>query len=194
MRWPVPMAADRPVLSPNPYFVAEKGPWEDFLSVYDPQVTPFVPVFGDRTVLFGALANQDPGLRERIANRLLDDGADPSIVAGQLTVLHVLLSRRKQDPESTVRLLRRLVQGGADINKTDPKEGAPLWMCWKLRMAEDEIVPMFEIFLSRPDLDLDRPANKFKSVREMILAATGSAGQRLRQMVVEFIEKQEAQS
>ncbi|WP_219814649.1 hypothetical protein, partial [Rathayibacter rathayi] len=60
-----------------------------------------------------------------IANRLLDDGADPSLVStdgDRVNVLHVLWGRaRDRDPEAEAALIARLLDGGADINLRSPR-------------------------------------------------------------------------
>ncbi|MFV0253414.1 MAG: hypothetical protein ACK5H2_08760 [Beutenbergiaceae bacterium] len=182
-----------PVLPECPYFAAKRGSWEHFLSVYDPAVAPFFADDEGRTVLFAALANPDPELRERIANRLLDDGADPSIAAegGWLTVLHVLLTQPHLDPASTTRLLRRLIAGGADINQADRAGRVPLWMCWTLTMDESDIAPMFQLLLSRTDLDLERPAVCAQTLRQQILASRDPRRQVLRRLLVERVKRRQ---
>lgn len=156
----------------NPIFWAEEANEQEFLAAYDPAVTPAYQseVVGD-TVLFGALSNLDPDARVTIANRLLDDGADPSVVTRSgTTVLHVLLANPEPSPEGDAHLLRRLLAGGAPINRVDSKRGAPLAILFDNYMLEDdEAEPYYEAFFERPDLNLDTQGNMgLRTVRESI--------------------------
>jgi len=156
----------------NPIYLAEEADEQEFLAVYDPAVTPTYQseAAGD-TVLFGALFNPDPDARVAIANRLLDDGADPSIVTRSgATVLHVLLTNPDLDAEGDAQVLRRLLAGGAPINRIDSKRGAPLAILFdNYTLEDDEAEPLYEAFFERPDLDLDARGNMgLRTVRESI--------------------------
>lgn len=162
----------------NPIFRADEADEHDFLTEYDPQTTPFYrsEAVGD-TVLFGAVANRDPDARVAITNRLLDDGADPSIVTHSgTTVLHVLLTNPESRPASDAPLLRRLLAGGAPINRIDKKRGAPLAILFdNYTLEDDEAEPLYEAFFERADLDLDAPGNMgLRTVRESIEMAARS--------------------
>lgn len=78
----------------------------------------------------GALANRDPSDRIRIANLLMDEGADASVVANtdHVNVLHVLVSGLAEghDFEAEAVLLERLLDGGADINLQSARFGYPI--------------------------------------------------------------------
>ncbi|WP_461515373.1 hypothetical protein [Rathayibacter agropyri] len=93
---------------------------------------PFTPRPGVDGFLGDALMNKDPRARLAIANRLLDDGADPSLVStsrDRINVLHALWGRaRDRDPEAEAALIARLLDGGADINLRSPRFGLPLTM------------------------------------------------------------------
>ncbi|NRD09639.1 hypothetical protein [Rathayibacter agropyri] len=93
---------------------------------------PFTPRPGVDGLLGGAVVNKDPRARLAIANRLLDDGADPSLVSAdgdRINVLHALWGRRQvRDPEAEAALIGRLLDGGADINLRSPRFGLPLTM------------------------------------------------------------------
>ncbi len=173
----------------NPVLQAKRATLESFLAEYDPAVTPFFVNSGSgQTVLFGALANRDPATRAAIANRLLDDGADASVVTTSgTTVLHVLLGQREHDPALEGPLLRRLLEGGADVNRIDPRDGAPLAMLYRLSsLGHEQKLPMYEAFFDRPDLDLDARASRAHTVREII--AMAAENQPLVQHLVEDYE------
>jgi len=169
----------------NPILFAKKCSVEEFFAEYDPEVTPFFRSPSTRqTVLFGALANRDPAVRVVIANRLLDDGADPSVVTMTgVTLLHVLLTHREFDVAGDAALLQRLLDGGADVNRADRREGAPLAMVYRMPLGDEEMVPFYEVMFARDDLDLDKPAAKRVTVRETILGDGGYVRPRMQEYV-----------
>ncbi|UFU02833.1 hypothetical protein LQF12_15315 [Ruania suaedae] len=155
----------------DPILSAKRATLESFLADYDPASTPaFASASTGQTVLFGALANKDPGARAAIANRLLDDGADPAVVSRTgVSLLHVLLGQRAHDPALEGPLLRRLLEGGAPINAVESRDGAALAMLLRLSSLSDEDrLPMYEAFFARPDLDLDARASQAHTIRELI--------------------------
>lgn len=156
----------------DPILMAKRADLASFAAAYDPEVTPFFTSGSTgQTVLFGALANRDPQTRVAMANRLLDDSADASIVttASGTTLLHVLLGQRACDPIAEAPLLRRLLDGGADVNRIHPRDGAPLAMLLRRQgLSHDDRAPLYDVFFERPDLDLEKPASKVHTVREMI--------------------------
>ncbi|MGO1467735.1 MAG: hypothetical protein ACTHWB_09015 [Microbacterium gubbeenense] len=156
----------------NPILLAEEADEQEFFAAYDPSVTPMYQsdAVGE-TVLFGSVFNPDPDARTAITNRLLDDGADPSVVTRSgTTVLHVLLTNPDLEPESDAHLLRRLLAGGAPINRVDSKRGAPLAILFdNYTLEDDEAEPLYEAFFERPDLDLEARGNMgLRTVRESI--------------------------
>ena len=169
----------------NPILLAKRCSVEEFLAEYDPEATPFFRSPSTRqTVLFGALANRDPAVRVVIANRLLDDGADPSVVTiTGVTLLHVLLTHREFDVPGDAALLQRLLDGGADVNRADRREGAPLAMLYRMPLGDEELVPFYEVMFARDDLDLDKPAAKGATVRETVLGNGGYIRPRMQDFV-----------
>jgi len=114
----------------SPIHLAKYGTYKEFCLVYDPVTMPFDPEAGVVGLLGQAVANKDPRERLAIANRLLDDGADPSLVStsgDRVNVLHVLWGReRDRDAEAEAVLIARLLDGGADINLRSPRFGLSL--------------------------------------------------------------------
>jgi|SRR5699024_5953783 len=155
----------------DPILFAKRSSFDEFLSDYDPQVTPFFQSPSTRkTVLFGALANRDPQARVAMANRLLDDGADASVVTTSgVNLLHVLFSKRTHDVPAEAALLQRLLDGGADINRVERRDGAPLAMLYSMGGKDEDLVPFYDVIFARDDLDLDKPASRASTVRELIL-------------------------
>lgn len=172
----------------NPILAAKRADLESFLADYDPSTTPsFTSPSTNQTVLFGALQNRDPSTRVAMANRLLDDGADASVVTTTgVTLLHVLLTQREHDPQAEGPLIARLLEGGADPNKPDSKFGAPLAMLYNSGIPDDQAEPMYLPFFARDDLDLDAPESKLRSVREAILGPNPDYRPRLQALVRDY--------
>ncbi|WP_127821406.1 hypothetical protein [Rathayibacter rathayi] len=131
-----------------------------------------------------------------IANRLLDDGADPSLVStdgDRVNVLHVLWGRaRDRDPEAEAALIARLLDGGADINLRSPRFGLPLTMLLTNISAKPEYLRAAFAAVtahSRPDLtahvDRRRQASvgqyfaqtRFGFMRDEVRAYAAATGQ-----------------
>lgn len=108
------------------------------------------------TALDGAVANHDPETRFRTASWLLDHGADPNAGTDpDSTVLHILFDRKQHDPVRDAELLRRLLDAGADINKSIPKYGRPLaYLLEHFDPRYEDQRYFFDVLFSRPDLDL----------------------------------------
>lgn len=158
----------------NPIFVAKRGSFEEFMSEYEPAMAVTYRSVGE-TLLFSSVANSDIDARVAITMRLLDDGADPSVVCGGINVLHVLFARRGHDPVREAPMLRRLIEGGADINLVSKREGPPLvGLMERGPRPESARVPFYDVFFGRPDLDLSVPSmTAGKTLREFILAHSG---------------------
>ncbi|NQX12103.1 hypothetical protein HQQ80_10745 [Microbacteriaceae bacterium VKM Ac-2855] len=166
------------------------------MSVYDPVTMHNYVKDGIGGFLSKAMANEDPVARLAIANRLLDDGADPSLVStdgDRVNVLHVLWGRdRDRDPEPEAALIARLLDGGADINLRSPRFGLPLTMLSQKIVATPEYLPAVFAAItahSRPDLTAHIDNRREKSVgqslartrfgimRDEVLAYAASTGQ-----------------
>ncbi|SKM80635.1 Uncharacterised protein [Mycobacteroides abscessus subsp. massiliense] len=133
---------------------AWEGSFEDFLSVYTP--ADATKLFGDgRPLLFKSVGNRDVKARVAITNRLLDDGADPSIAPDNVNVLHVLFDQRTHDTEYEAPMLRRLIERGADINLFSKRSGPPLAVLIQHGPSpESECVPFYDVIFDQPNLDL----------------------------------------
>lgn len=106
--------------------LAKRGTDDAFMAAYEPSQAT-APQRGGSTLLHIAVANGDLEARIAIANQLLDDGAEPGAVSDEgSTVLHVLFATPKHDFDAEPALVRRLIDGGADINRTNAAYGPPL--------------------------------------------------------------------
>lgn len=154
---------------PSLYFAAKSGSLEEFESGYEPaQAATWTSETG-QTLLHLALSNPDPAARVAIADRLLDDGADPAAVFGPegYTTLHILLGRGEHDAAAEAPLLERLLDGGADVNAVATGWGTPLQtLASELKFSDDQLAPFYDVLLARPDLDLLRPGKADRSSLE----------------------------
>ncbi|GAB3293529.1 hypothetical protein GCM10027427_12600 [Pseudoclavibacter terrae] len=113
-------------IMPNRAHRAEEDSLEAFLADYTPDEATFSLSTGD-TPLLRVMLNPDLEARLRIAERLLDDGADASVtLSSGLNALHLLFSNREHDLDGEAALVARLVAGGADANAVSKRHGPPL--------------------------------------------------------------------
>ncbi len=154
---------------PDLFFLARRRGLEDFLAEYRPEDARAVDRSGS-TLLHAALSNK-PGIRAQIAGRLLDDGADASAVTPDgATTLHVLLGRPRFEPETDAPLLRRLLDGGADPNRSHGRFGTPLvTLARQLNLTDAELAPLYDVLLASPALDLLAPpdAPTYEAVKRL---------------------------
>lgn len=136
---------------------AWRGSYEDFLKEYTP--ADATKLFTDgRPLLFKSVGNRDVQARIAITNRLLEDGADPSIVSGGINVLHVLFDARTHDTELEAPMLQRLIDGGADINQVSKRSGPPFAVFIEHGpIPETERIPFYDVIFNQPNLDLSAP-------------------------------------
>ncbi|AQA02944.1 hypothetical protein BVC93_11440 [Mycobacterium sp. MS1601] len=141
----------------SPIILAKRASYEEFLKSYDPAMAATCRSAG-QTLLFSSVANRDIDARVAITTRLLDDGADPTVVAKGLNVLHVLFGRPGHDAEQEAPMLRRLIEGGADVNLVSKRYGPPLvGLIEHGPTPESARVPFYNVLFERPGLDLSAP-------------------------------------
>ncbi|GLE55280.1 ankyrin repeat domain-containing protein [Mycobacteroides chelonae] len=151
---------------------AKRGSLEQFLADYNPLTDAASIDSTGRTLLFESVANRDINARVAITNRLLDDGADPSVKSGGINVLHVLFGRPGHDSQLEAPVLRRLIQGGADVNLTSKRYGPPLiGLIEHGPMPESAMVPFYDAFFEASHLDLSVQYGQ-ETLREFILRGT----------------------
>ena len=135
--------------------------YDEFMSVYNASDASLI---ADK-LLLRSLVNNDTTARIAIASQLLDDGADPAAEDADLTTLHALLGRGLHDFEAEVPLLKRLLDGGADINKVIRKFGTPLeTIAEKFNFSDETLAPVYDVLFARDDLDLLKTSLHNRSV------------------------------
>jgi len=131
------------------------GSYAEFLDEYEPSMAVTYRAAGGKTLLFASVANRDVEARVAITTRLLDDGADPSVVSGGMNVLHILFDQRNRDARLEAPMLRRLIDGGADINQVSKRWGPPLIaLIENCPHPESAAEPFYDVIFDQPNLDL----------------------------------------
>lgn len=153
-------------------WLAQTGSMEDFLAVYD---AGMASTWRDRTfgtLLECALTRSDVQSRVELATRLLDDGADASVLADDGgTTAHILMARHDHIPHLEAPLLERLFDGGADANRRVGAKhlGTPLKaLTRKFKFSDEFLAPFYDVFFSRDDLDLVTKDSRGISMLETI--------------------------
>lgn len=148
-------------------YAAQRASYEDFLKEYTPTDATKL-ASGGRTLLFKSVSNKDVKARVAITMRLLDDGADPSVASDGMNVLHVLFDARTHDTAYEAPMLRRLIDGGADINLVSKRFGPPLAVLIQHGPSpEFERVPFYDVLFGQPNLDLSAPYGE-RTLRDLI--------------------------
>lgn len=135
----------------------QRGSYDEFLKAYSPADATQLAA-GGRPLLFKSVTNPDIDARVAITERLLDDGADPSVVSNGVNVLHVFFGTRVHDAEKEVLMLRRLIEGGADINQVSKRSGPPLAVLIEHGpRPESACLPFYDVIFAQPNLDFTVP-------------------------------------
>ena len=143
------------------YAVLGRGTIDDLDEVYRRRWVHYE--YSGASLLVLALGNRDPVQRVAMANRLLDDGADPN----RWSPLHVLLGRTNHDFELEAPLVARLLDAGADVNRVvrDKLTGTPLEsLASTFKFSDRDLAPFYEVLLARPDLDLLQTSSHDRTV------------------------------
>lgn len=139
----------------SPLYVAKKGTIDEFREVFNAEEH-------DATdMLMAALTNRDPEARASICNDTLDQGADAGAEDEDQNTLTVLLGRHRHLGEGDGDLVKRLVDGGADVNYRARLGYLPLRLAVEIRADDDEKRrPVYEALFGAKELDLELPSDK----------------------------------
>lgn len=169
----------------SPASVVKRGTLDEFLAACRDR-----PDLDPSKYFVDAFINLDPGSRVDIANWMLDHGADASMTSGneRVNALHVLFSQRDHDFEAEASLLRRLFEGGADINGYSPKWGRPLHVLMENRGLRDRLLgPFYDVIFAQPGIDWDAPVSlksesEKRTLRDLVEAAAERRPEMARRM------------
>ncbi|MER7419124.1 hypothetical protein ABT346_20470 [Micromonospora peucetia] len=103
-----------------------------------------------------ALTNVVPAARAGIAAVLLDDGADARVTSADgVNTLHAMLGSAALDPAFEAPVLRRPIDGGADVNGVAEESGTPLQVLMaQFRYTDEVLAPFYDVLFSYSHLDL----------------------------------------
>ena len=79
-----------------------------------------------------------------------------------INVLHVLFfgSFRELNFLAEANVLKRLLDGGADINLRSPRFGLPLEALDSMAPSDEHLNPFYDVVFARPDIDMSIIVNK----------------------------------
>lgn len=113
-------------------------------------------LFYGRGLLYYALANPDLDARYRISHFLLDNGAGVQPVEREYDgPFHYLLRQKYHDIPRTKMLCEELLRHGADPNQAGARNLLPIECMIQMQYSETELTPLYELWLSIPDLELN---------------------------------------
>ena len=139
----------------SPLYVARNGSYEEFCEVFDAENNDVTDM------LSGGLINRDADARFRISSDMLDKGADPCAVEEGQNTLSLLLGGHDRLSDGDCELVKRLVDGGADVNFRESRGSLPLRLAIVIRTDDDERRrPVYEALFGAEALDLELPANE----------------------------------
>lgn len=136
-------------------YTAQTGSYEEFCEAYNPDTD-------DATeMLMAGLSNRDPQARAQICSDMLDKGADATATEEGQNTLSILLGGHDYLGEGDGELVKRLVDGGADVNYRERRGALPLRLAIVIRTDDDEQRrPVYEALFGSENLDLSLPSNK----------------------------------
>lgn len=146
--------------------IADRESTAEFIAAVREQgVDVTVPDENGRSLLMDTLKNPDLDARYASTQWLLDQGARPGAPGSEdVTELHVLFGAKKHRIDEDVRVARRLIDLGADINAVSPKFGLVFCEVLWMKLTDEELAPIYDLWFEQPGpLDFTTPA---KSGRE----------------------------
>jgi len=126
---------------------------EEFLESFKPGDANKKDENGRGLVLM-SLQNKHLPSRYAISNFLLDQGAPADTTGnGGASALHILFGQVSHDIEQDVRLARRLIAGGADINHADDNGRLPFVDVISMKFTDEDLQPIYDLWFEQPNPD-----------------------------------------
>ena len=137
------------------YSVALMGTYEDFLKIFKEGDQNEIYASGE-SLLFTALCNTKSKERYRIANFLINKGADVKLITEDgMSMFFPLFSHGWQDIVKTTILCKTLLEKGADITTIYKKERTVSFKTiFNTGTPEMEMLPLYQLIFSQPGLPL----------------------------------------
>lgn len=113
-----------------------------------------------QSLLMSSLSNGDLDSRYASTSWLLDRGAQLGDADSEgATELHVLFGHPKHRVEEDVRLARRLIELGADVNAVSSRAGLVFCEVLWMKLTDDDLAPVYDLWFEQPGpLDFTTPA------------------------------------
>ena len=137
------------------YSAADMGTYEEFLKLFKEGDQNKISSSG-RSLLFIALCNPKLEERYRIANFLINKGADVKIVTEDgMSMFFPLFSRCCKDIVKTTILCKTLLEKGADITVMHKREKTVSFKeLFNTGTLEMKMLPLYQLIFSQPGLPL----------------------------------------
>ena len=127
---------------------------KDFFVVYKKEDAK--KLFNGKGLLFYSICNNDLDTRYKVSNFLIDESSDVTGVNEEgETLLHILLSRSNHKSDETIKLCARILEGGADKYALDNKNRSAFQYLINMKYTDDELEPLYDIWLSQPEINLN---------------------------------------
>ena len=137
------------------YSAALMGTYEDFLKIFKKGDQNEISPSG-RSLLFTALCNTKSKERYKIANFLINKGADVKIITEDgMSMFFPLFSYGRRDIIKMTILCKTLLEKGADITTIYKKEKTVSFKgLFNIGTPEMEMLPLYQLIFSQPGLPL----------------------------------------
>ena len=137
------------------YSAADMGTYEEFVKIFKEGDQNKISSSG-RSLLFIALCNTNSKERYKIANFLINKGADVKIVTEDgMSLFFPLFYHGRRDIIKMIILCKTLLEKGADITTIYKKEKTVSFKeLFNIGTPEMEMLPLYQLIFSQPGLPL----------------------------------------
>jgi uncharacterized protein len=145
----------------NLSLLAELKPTTEFIAAVEEHgVDVTIPSENGQSLLMSSLVNPDLDARYESTTWLLDHGAQLGQAGSDgVTELHVLFGSPKHRVGEDVRIARRLIELGADVNAVSSRAGLVFCEVLWMKLTDDELAPIYDLWFEQPGpLDFTTPA------------------------------------
>ncbi len=141
--------------------IAEIKPTAELVAAVEEQgMDPHAAEEDGTSLLMGSLSNTDLDSRYASTGWLLDRGVQLGAPNSEgYTELHVLFGQTRHRIDEDVRIARRLIGIGADINAVSPRGGLVFCEVLWMKHTDEDLEPIYDLWFEQPGpLDFTTPA------------------------------------